>query len=254
MIDHSERRLAHLLNAVATRGVLRDAATVFHLSANERDDLTEVARTAVLPFTLLPNGVPYSALEADVASGREVLFLARMHTRKRPLVFVEAALSLREEFPDTRFTLVGPDEGEAAAVMAHIEAASAQDTITWEGPLHPTKTLSRMSRASIYVLPSLDESFGMTVLEAMSIGLPTVITYGCGLLHHLHDRTSVCVVDSSLAALVTELARLLRCFNTRLALGQQARCEVNTHLLINRTAGRATQAYANIQHLDARKR
>jgi glycosyltransferase involved in cell wall biosynthesis len=243
MIDPSHRLLARVLDVVATRAALRDAGSLFHLTNQERQDLEHVARTSSLPLTFLPNGVPRSDLQADVESGREVLFLARLHSRKRPLMFVEAALALHKAFPDTRFTLVGADEGEAAAVTHRIDAANAGAFIAWEGSLEPGRTLERMSRASIYVLPSINEPFAMTVLEAMSVGLPSIVTDTCGLITQLHDRAAVAVVDDSLDGLVAELARLLRDPATRTALGRAARHEAEAHFSIQPVAAKAVRSY-----------
>src|SRR6185312_11172960 len=114
--------------------------------------------------------------------GVEVLYLARLHERKRPALFVETARDILSEGIDARFTLIGPDGGEGAKVREAITRGREFETsINWEGSLPPEKTADRMAHASIYVLPSVDEPFSMSVLEAMAIGLPVVITESCGL-------------------------------------------------------------------------
>jgi glycosyltransferase involved in cell wall biosynthesis len=244
MVDHSRRRLANALDVLATRGVLRDAATLLHLTEHERRDLEVVARSSALPFSLLPNGVPESDLHADVESGREVLFLARLHPRKRPMSFVEAAIALRKEFPQTRFTLVGPDEGEADRVLGRIESDQAQGQIAWEGALEPDQTLQRMSMASVYVLPSVSEPFPMTVLEAMSVGLPCIVTNTCGLVAAMRDEQAIRIVDNSVGSLVTELRLLLSEPAVRVATGQRARSEVEAHFSISGVGANVLGVYA----------
>jgi glycosyltransferase involved in cell wall biosynthesis len=243
MIDASDRALARILDLAATRRAVRGARTVFHLTAREREDLVGVVGSTSLPLAFLPNGVPTTDQAADVASGREVLYLARLAARKRPLVFVEAAIALRERFPQVRFTLVGPDEGEADAVCARIEAAGAGDVIAWEGPLAPERTLDRMLQASIYVLPSIDEPFPMAVLEAMSVGLPSIVTDTCGLATALNDPTALGVVDSSVDGLVAELGALLADPELRQTRGERARREVADHFSIDRAAMAALAKY-----------
>jgi len=243
MVDPSTRRLANMLDTVGTRMALRGAYVLFHLTQQERVDLEQVALTKELPLVSLPNGVPRSDFQADAQSGREVLFLARIQARKRPLIFVEAAIALHDEFPETRFTLVGADEGEAPSVLARIESAGAQDYVSWEGSLEPEKTLERMSRASVYVLPSVNEPFAMTVLEAMSIGLPSIVTNTCGLIPQLHNPNAIAVVDDSLDALVAQLRRLLSDHTARGLLGRQARIEAEAHFSIHEVARLAMSAY-----------
>jgi len=244
MVDHSRRRLANVLDALATRAVLRDAAALLHLTEQERGDLEYVARSSSLRLAHLPNGVPESDLHADVESGREVLFLARLHRRKRPMSFVEAAIALRKEFPLTRFTLVGADEGEASRAVGRIESARAQDQIAWEGALDPDQTLQRMSRASVYVLPSVDEPFPMTVLEAMSVGLPCIVTNTCGLVAAMRDEQAIRIVDDSVDNLVTELRQLLSAPAVRVDVGQRARREVEAHFSIRGVGASVLGLYA----------
>ena len=59
-----------------------------------------------------------------------------------------------------------------------------------------------MSQAGVYVLPSIDEPYGMSVLEAMSVGLPVVITESCGLASLVRTTGSGVVTDPSLEGLV----------------------------------------------------
>ena len=207
MIDHSGNPLARALDAALTRPVLRRAATVFHLTKRERADLEGVARGRVR-LTPLVNGVPHVAHDDIKRGAIEVLFLARLHRRKRPQAFVQAAITLSLEFPDVRFALVGPDEGEGAAVRALIDDAHLGDRLHWEGALPPERTLARMSQATIYVLPSIDEPFPMSVLEAASVSLPVIITDTCGLAEQVARWHAGAVIGNS----VDELAETVRRF------------------------------------------
>ncbi|MEA5453400.1 glycosyltransferase [Sinomonas sp. JGH33] len=209
MIDSSERRLAAVLDVVATRRAVRDAQAVLALTARERSDLLEVVPGLPTP-ELLHNGVPATRLRARPGrSAVDVLFLARLHERKRPLVFVDAAKLLAREFPTARFSLVGPDEGQGDAVRAALASDDADGRIRWEGPLEPGQTLERMAQSSVYVLPASHEPFGMTVVEAMSVGLPVVVLNDCGLAPTvLAAEGEVC--GEGAEELVRSIAALLR--------------------------------------------
>ena len=52
--------------------------------------------------------------------------------------------------------------------------------MTVEGPLPPEETLARLARSDYFVLPSVDEPFGMAAVEAMSVGKPVIVTQSCG--------------------------------------------------------------------------
>ena len=222
MIDVSGNMLARPLDAVITRRILSSAKALFYLTDRERNDLILVAGCG-LQLTELGNGVPQSQLK-NVRSDTltEVLYLARLAPRKRPLVFVAAAISLAETHPEVRFALVGPDEGEGEAVSRAI-ADAGTDAIAWEGSRVPEETVERMSLASIYVLPSVDEPYPMSVLEAMSVGLPVIVTDTCGLAPAIREIGCGIVVDDTVGALMAAIETLLDDPTLARSLGQAGR-------------------------------
>ena len=140
----------------------------------------------------LGNGVPEYPAAAQGPGPPEVLFAARMHPRKRPIAFVEMAKALLNAGIDARFTLMGPDEGEGAALR---KALKGDSRISWEGALPPGDVPRRMASASLYVLPSVREPYPMSVLEAMSVGLPVVVSSDCGLAQLVERTRSGLVAD-----------------------------------------------------------
>ncbi|MDT5234266.1 MAG: hypothetical protein QOF47_253 [Mycobacterium sp.] len=223
MIVKSRHPIAPALDRLFTRPILRRADVVLYITARERDDLLEVE--ADIAAQALPNGVPPSPPLATPSDGVvEVLYLARLHERKRPALFVETAREILTEGIDARFTLVGPDEGEGSKVR---DAISRGDdfakSIKWEGSLPPEETADRMAQASIYVLPSVDEPFSMSVLEAMAIGLPVVITESCGLADTVRASGCGIVVDHSQKSLTGAVRRLIEDSALREEMGDAGR-------------------------------
>ena len=209
MIIKSKHPIAPALDRFLTRPILRRADAVLYLTSRERDDLLEVE--SGIAAQALPNGVPPSPpLSPPNDGGVEVLYLARLHERKRPALFVETARDILSEGIDARFTLIGPDGGEGAKVREAItRGREFEKSINWEGSLPPEKTADRMAHASIYVLPSVDEPFSMSVLEAMAIGLPVVITESCGLADTVRASGCGIVVDHSQKSLTSAVRRLI---------------------------------------------
>lgn len=222
MIDRSNNPLAIPVDAFFTRPVLSSAKSVLHLTATERLALDEVV-LGRMRYRELRNGVPTpsAVLSAGTSTGIEVLFLARLHARKRPLAFIEMARRLAPEFPEASFRLVGPDEGESTACAQAIDDAVLSPTVLLEGALAPELTLSRMAQSSIYVLPSINEPFPMSVLEAMSLGRPVVVTESCGLAATIRGADAGIVVDDSIAALTDAVSTLLAKPKLRYEMGQR---------------------------------
>lgn len=213
MIDASDRLLAKPLDALMTRRALQGAARIIALTEQEKRDLQVVDPSLrASDIEILRNGVPLSDLQADHGQeSPEVLFLARLQERKRPTVFVRVAQQLAREFPQARFSLVGPDEGQGKAVLELLAHDNADGRIRWQGSLPADQTVARMAQAQVYVLPAVEEPYGMTVVEAMTVGLPVVVMDDCGLAPEVEQFDAGLVAHSddvdSLAAAVRSLVQ-----------------------------------------------
>ena len=231
------------VDLLATRRVLRHAASVFALHTEEVGQLTAVL-SAPRRIDVLPNGiaVPPAAAVASLSNGPEFLFLARLHPRKRAPVFVDAATALLSTGLQASFTLVGPDEGEGAAVRSAIAEFVARhprraDALRWTGPLAPEEIAARMAAAYAYVLPSVDEPFPMTVLEAMAAGKPVIVTDSNGLAGAVRDYgAGVGVPRDSAQALVEAMQRLASEPTLAERMGRHALAAVREKLSIDAVA------------------
>ena len=126
------------------------------------------------------NGIEFDSSSVwNNTSSRRVVFLSRLHARKNPLLFVEAAKMWIETGPkDVYFEIAGSDEGEGSKVQQEIEKFGSK-RLSFRGGLSHKDSLELLSQASLLVLPSVNEPFPMVVLEALSHGTPVVVTDSC---------------------------------------------------------------------------
>ena len=207
MIDRSNKLLAAALDSLATRKTLERADTVFSLTDEEDAELRVVAPGATV--VRIRNGIVVEDQPSYLDRDPEVLFLARLHPRKRALAFVQMAGLLVDEFPDFRFSIVGPDEGDGSAVRAEITEQGLSGAVTWEGSLSPDLVPSRLRSASVFVLPSFGEVFPMTMLEAFVAGTPTVCTNSLGIAKDCQRYGASIVTDGSPSQLAGALRSIL---------------------------------------------
>ena len=78
-----------------------------------------------------------------------------------------------------------------------VDALSLRDRVTFTGYIPDEDLAAYYRSASVFVLPSKYEPFGMTVLEAMACGTPVVATRHGGLRHVLTHRKDSLLVDPS---------------------------------------------------------
>ncbi|MEU9797997.1 glycosyltransferase [Streptomyces sp. NPDC051000] len=182
MVDPSGKLLAKVLDAVAVRRLLRGADAVLYLTPHEREGLDAVVGPPALASAVrLVNGTPAQEERPAPGGAPRVLYSARLQARKRPVDFVDAAPAVLAVHPDAQFVVAGPDEGELGAVRARIAALGLGDRFTVPGALSSAEVLTELRRAHVYVLPSVEEPFPMSVLEALSVGVPSVVTHSNGL-------------------------------------------------------------------------
>lgn len=242
MVVPSSHPLAAPLDAVWTRKVLRDAGAVFYLTPQEREQLGAVAGVR-LRLVRLGNGVPDYPSAVEAPGPPEVLFAARMHPRKKPIAFVEMAKALLDAGVNARFTLIGPDEGEGTALR---QALKGNSHITWEGALAPAAIPRRMASASVYVLPSVREPYPMSVLEAMSVGLPVVVSPDCGLAPLVERTRCGVVTEPEVPALAAAVESILADRSLARAMGDRGRETVHTEFGMRAVGNRLANAYSNL--------
>ena len=243
MVRPSKRRILRVVDLLLTRPILRSASRVFYLNEREREDLVRVAGTSNIPLTNLRNGVPATHLAPDAIREREVVFLGRLHPRKRPATFVAAAGEVAREFPDWKFTLIGPDEGEGPRVESLIHSLGVGDQVRWEGALPPEETTQRLARASVFVHPAENEPFGMSIIEAMSAGLPTIITSSCEIAQMVRDPEALLVTDGSTESIAQAIRALLADPDLRRGLGARGQQEAARNFSIDAVGTALLNAY-----------
>ncbi|WP_328379488.1 glycosyltransferase [Streptomyces sp. NBC_00440] len=210
MVDPSDRLLAKVLDALAVRRVLRRASAVLYLTDHERRGLEAVAPTGPgnpLHLVRLVNGVPAQEAGPTPSGPPRVLYAARLQARKRPQDFVAAVPEILRHHPDAEFVVAGPDEGELASVQALISSLGLGERVHCPGSLSAGEMLAELQHAHVYVLPSVDEPFPMSVLEALAAGTPAVVTHSNGLARDIAGTGAGRVVGGAaeLAAGVLEL-------------------------------------------------
>lgn len=129
--------------------------------------LLGVERTRVV---VVPHGVrPLPRVEA--AREKIVLHVGAIQKRKNLVRLVRAFGALPK---DWRLVLAGSAGYGAEEVFAEIERSECRSRITVTGYASEQELGGWYARAMIFAFPSLDEGFGMPVLEAMSAGVPVI--------------------------------------------------------------------------------
>jgi len=144
------------------------AVSRFTASHVEQLLAVEPARIHVIPHGVhVPDTAPLSGARDPM-----VLFLGAIQRRKNVARLVRAFETMPKGW---RLTLAGATNGyEAAAELKAVETSPRRSDIDLLGYVPPAVLESLYSRASIFAFPSLDEGFGIPVLEAMAHRIPVI--------------------------------------------------------------------------------
>ena len=147
--------------------------------------------------------------------------------KRKGLQFLIQAMS--ELADDTVLEIIGEGDREEET-RALLSKYSVADRVTLTGYVPRDCLADRYHSADIFVLPSLSESFGQVLLEAMSCGLPIIASRVGGIPETIQDGTNGILVEpASAVSLAIAIRRLASNPSLRNEIGSNNACRVRTH-------------------------
>ena len=102
-----------------------------------------------------------------------VLYVGQLHFRKGLRYAIEAFKQVKH--PNKKFVIVGPKSG-----ITGLEQLQIPDDVIFTGTLKGEELNNEYRKASVFILPSLEEGLALVQLEALSFGIPILITTNTG--------------------------------------------------------------------------
>ena len=115
-----------------------------------------------------------------------VTFLGRITMQKGPEYFVEAAAKVLQKNPNVRFVMAG--SGDMMEKMIKLAAKrDIADKFHFTGFLKGKEVYEMLRDSDVYIMPSVSEPFGISPLEAMEMGVPSIISKQSGCAEILNN-------------------------------------------------------------------
>ncbi len=163
----------------------------------------------------------------------EVLVAGRLDPLKRFDLAVAAVAAIHpERRPELRIVGAPPPDGEAYARSLHeaVADASMLATTSFDGALRRSVLAERLRLASLVLVPSHSETYGLVALEAAASGVPVIAAATGGLREAVIDgETGVLLETDDPEAWAAEIERLLADPERAARMGEAARAHALQH-------------------------
>jgi glycosyltransferase involved in cell wall biosynthesis len=178
---------------------LREVSAIHFTTDEERQEsMWHEIRWGDRAFVVPPPWVAPSLAAPPALNGNssEVLFISRLHPVKNIELLLDAWPLVVQRRPDARLTIAG--EGTPAYVRGLKNASGLESkSVRFVGHASTAAKSELLSGASVFVLPSFHENFGIAVLEALAAGVPVVITAEVQLSRFVSDHSLGFIAERS---------------------------------------------------------
>jgi glycosyltransferase involved in cell wall biosynthesis len=236
---------------------IREAAAILFTTAEEQElaaPFTFGTPGVVVPlginldeFAVLPEPGSFRRRYPEIGDKQIILFFGRISFKKGLDILAKAFGAVAPRREDVHLVIAGPDnEGWGAQVRTWFSKEGVLDRTTFTGMLLGADKLAVLRDASIFVLSSYSENFGLAVIEAMAAGLPVIISDKVNIWREVQEGEAGRVVPCESGALAERILELLD--NPELAkqMGQQGRSLVQEQFQWPRIARRLAEVYGRI--------
>jgi len=226
----------------SSRWFLERAAVVCVPCEASRTWVRSVARRA--DVMLAPPPVALAVPELP-AKPNLVLFLGRLEAKKGIYDLLDAIARLRGAISDVRLVCAG--DGDRIGVARYAEQLGIADAVKFTGWVGPSGKRALLEHAAAFALPSYEEALPVSLIEAMSAGIPVVATPTGGIAEVVADGASGFLVPpGDRTSLERALRRLLidRALNARM--GAAARETAKARFAPDRAIGVLENLYESL--------
>ncbi len=238
--------------------ILKSARVVHVLTPDEKIALKKLGVDERL-IQIIPNGInPEGFNLTDIDSNlcekypellgkRLVLFLSRINWKKGLDDLIPAFSYVVKKVKEAHLLLAGPDnEGYLKRVMKWIKDYSLNESVTYIGPVYGRDKVMVLRDSEIFVLPSYSEGFPVSVIEAMYMKLPVVVTKTIGIQDIIENTKCGIVVNRSRSEIANAIIALLENKNLCIEMGKRGRRCIEENFLWDNIAKKMLELYEDV--------
>jgi len=237
------------------RGILERSAAVHYTSDQEQKEAETLGFHA--PAAIIPNpydleGQPaapggFRSRYPELADSLLVLFMSRLDEKKGLDLLIPAFARLRQTEPNAKLVIVGRGpEALLSQLKALARSHGVEREILWTGFLQGNDKQQALTDADLFVLPSYSENFGVAAVEAMTFGLPVIVSDQIGIHSDIAAAGAGLVTPCAVDPLAAALARFAGNADLRRAMGSQGKRLARERYSVDAACGKILELYTGI--------
>jgi glycosyltransferase involved in cell wall biosynthesis len=166
----------------------------------------------------------------------KIIFLGHLWTLKGCYLLLEALNLLKKKGHDFEAVFVGTEiDITPQDFSKRCIALNISDRVSYLGPLYGAKKTEQLLQADIFAYPTLNDSFGLVLLEAMEAGLPIVASEEGSIPEIIiHNESGFIVPKNSVQALADQLTVLFNDPALRFKMGQAGRARFEQQFTVEK--------------------
>ena len=195
--------------------ILREASAIIVTCESEKTDLNPPLQAKAIQLiygAVLSQPLNKSARRLPMGTQNpRIVFSGRFDKKKNLSLVIKAMPTVLEKYPDLTLDIAGSGTAkEVKTLQSLIQSLKLEGSIQFHGWVDAPKMLELFSGARLLVLPSENENFAIVVAEALSAGVPCVLSKFVGTAdivgkHHageiIQELTPTSVADGILKVL-----------------------------------------------------
>ncbi|MBT8367913.1 MAG: glycosyltransferase family 4 protein [Deltaproteobacteria bacterium] len=229
--------------------VSRALARIITVSKSARDDISKDFNILRDKFRIVPNGINtdlfYPIPEIERKPNR-VIVTNSADTPLKGLFFLFRAVAELAKSQEIDVTVVGTPKKNGSIVKL-IKKLGIGHLINFTGRIDNGEFVQQYARATVAVVPSVYEGFGLPVGEAMACGVPVISTTG-GALPEVVGNAGILVPPADHMALADAMRGILKDSNRAAELGMAGYRRVQAQFTWSRAAEKTVDAYREVIH------
>ena len=227
--------------------VSRSLSRIITVSKSAQKDISRDFQISKRNFSIVPNGINtnlfYPIADIEREKGRVIVTNSADTPLKGLLYFLRAVADLAKSH-DIKVTIVGAPKKDGNIVKL-IRTLGIGSLVHFTGRISDQDFVQYYAKASVAVVPSVYEGFGLPVGEAMACAVPVISTTG-GALPEVVGDAGILVRPADSEALAQAIGNLLNNPERARELGASGYRRVQEHFTWEKAAEKTVEAYREV--------